>query len=285
MKKTFRILTLLILLSLGTLAFAQTSNMSGIIREMSGTVEIKNPGAADFITANLGDNLNQDTIISTGFRSTALVELGSTIISVRPLTRLTLLEVSSSDGVENLNVNLQAGRVRVDVNPPAGTRASMSVSSPSATASVRGTRFWFDGRNLGVGEGMVEFQGRRGNNVTVNAGFVSGVDRDGKTTSARYTGAGRSNTSTGSNEAASDTEDTVVTLISNDSDAGLITTMMGLDPGSATFDIAPPPDPVPDIDPIPPPPPSSDPGGGNGGSNGGSTGGNTGGVTIDIKYD
>ena len=146
MKKTSAVFVLFFLLNTGMGLFAQ----SGTIREISGTVELKHAGTSDFVAASIGDRVNQDTVISTGFRSTALVEVGSTVIAVRPLTKLSLTEISSSGGAENLNVSLQTGRVRVDVNPPAGTRASMTVSGPSATASVRGTSFSFDGRNVSV---------------------------------------------------------------------------------------------------------------------------------------
>ena len=56
----------------------------------------------------------------------------------------------------------------------------MSVSSPSATASVRGTSFEFDTRNLSVHSGSVVFQGNRGRMMMVNAGSASKVESDGK---------------------------------------------------------------------------------------------------------
>jgi hypothetical protein len=71
----------------------------------------------------------EDTVVSTGFKSTALIEVGSTVITVRPLTRLTLTEIRASSESESLNVNLQSGRIRVDVNPPAGAKASMAVAA------------------------------------------------------------------------------------------------------------------------------------------------------------
>jgi hypothetical protein len=160
----------------GLCVFAQ----NGIIRELSGTVELKNPGAADYVPAKTGDTVSQKTVISTGFKSSTLVQVGSAVLTVRPLTRLTLTEISAASGAETLNVNLQAGRVRVDVNPPAGTRAAMSVSSPSATASVRGTSFEFDTRNLYVNHGTVSFKGSRGSGVLVSAGSSSQVQTDGK---------------------------------------------------------------------------------------------------------
>jgi len=185
-----KITQLLIFLFIASGVFAQ----NGVIREISGSVELKHTATAGFVAAAVGDLIAQDTVVSTGFKSTALVEVGSTVIALRPLTRLTLKEISASAGEETLNVNLQAGRVRVDVNPPAGAKASMTISSPSATASVRGTGFDFDGRNLNVNDGVVDFTGDRdGLPKPVNAGFVSGITADGKAADPLYTG--RSNDS------------------------------------------------------------------------------------------
>ncbi|MCL2129474.1 MAG: FecR family protein [Treponema sp.] len=173
MKKA--IIAILILLT-GMSAFAQ----NGVIRELSGTVELKAPGSSSFVSANPGDTVSANSVISTGFKSTALVAVGSALITVRPLTRLTLMEIQSSQGTETINANLQTGRVRVDVNPPAGTRANMSVSSPVATASVRGTGYELDSKNLKVHHGSVRFSGKRGYTRTVFAGSRSKVQDDGK---------------------------------------------------------------------------------------------------------
>ena len=153
-------------------AFAQQAT----IRDLSGTVEIMRPGSQAWAAASKGQALTNDTTISTGFRSTALIAAGSSLITVRPLTRLTLSELIASAGTETLNVSLQAGRVRVDVSPPAGTRASMNVRGPTATASVRGTVFEFDGSNLTVIEGTVEFTGSSGPGVLIDAGRRSFTD-------------------------------------------------------------------------------------------------------------
>lgn len=168
MKKIF-IALLLLTVSVGV--FAQSALITGL----SGTVELKAAGSAAYVPAKTGDQISRDTIISTGFRSTALLQAGSAVIAVRPLTRLSLTEISASQNRETLNVNLQAGRVRVDVNPPAGTRAAMTVTSPSATASVRGTSFDFDTQNLAVDQGTVNFRGNRGYEIQVSAGSSSTV--------------------------------------------------------------------------------------------------------------
>jgi len=176
MRKTVLAIFLMIT---GMGVFAQ----NGTIRELSGTVELKDPDAANYVSAKIGDTVNQKTVISTGFKSIALIQVGSTLLTVRPLTRLTLTEINASSGVETLNVNLQAGRVRVDVSPPVGRKTSMSVSSPSATASVRGTSFEFDTRNLYVNHGTVSFKGKRGAGMLVSTGSSSRIKEDGKAAS------------------------------------------------------------------------------------------------------
>jgi len=152
---------------------------NGIIRELTGEVEIKHAGSSVFAPASVGDSIALNAVVSTGFRSTAVINVGSTVITVRPLTRLSLAEIHSSTNTENINVNLQAGRVRVDVNPPAGTRANMTIQSPTAPASVRGTSFEFDTVNLTVNKGSVHFNGSAGPAAMVNAGEQTFVGTDG----------------------------------------------------------------------------------------------------------
>jgi hypothetical protein len=178
MKKTF---LFIFFAWAGVCVFAQ----NGVIKELSGAVELKFAGSSEYVPAAAGTRVLEDTVISTGFKSTAVLELGSAVITVRPLTRLTLTEIKASQGTETLNVNLQAGRVRVDVKPPAGTKASFSISSPSATASVRGTRFDFDTKNLKVSEGKVGFRGRFGQTVQVGEGSHSEIGTDGIASGAR----------------------------------------------------------------------------------------------------
>ena len=161
---------------IGAAVFAQ----NGVIKELTGTVELKKPGSEVYVPAKAGDTLSKSTLISTGFKSTALIQVGSTQLTVRPLTRLTLTEIAAASEAETVNVNLQAGRVRVDVKPPAGTKASSTVTSPSATASVRGTSFEFDTRNLFVDNGTVSFRGNRGAGMLVNGGASSQIGKEGR---------------------------------------------------------------------------------------------------------
>ena len=147
-----------------------------IIRELLGTVELKPAGSAVWERAVQGQSVAVDTVVSTGFKSNALIGIGTSIINVRPLTRLSIRELSTSQGIETINVGLQAGRARFDVNPPAGNRTAFTVQTPPATASVRGTIFEVGLFELWVIEGSIEYRGSSGGPVIVDAVGYSYVD-------------------------------------------------------------------------------------------------------------
>jgi hypothetical protein len=198
-----------------TAAIFTVYSQTGIIRELTGDVEIKRAGQTTFTAASAGDTVTGDTIISTGFRSSAIIAIGSSVITVRPLTRLSLADIQRTENSESVNVNLQAGRVRVDVNPPAGTRANFNVQGPAASASVRGTSFEMDTKNLSVTSGSVSWRDSNGFSAAVTVGFSSSVSDTGsvvdpvEVTAAEFTpptpvGSGVSGeTSTASAETAS----------------------------------------------------------------------------------
>jgi len=152
-----------------------------IIRDFAGTVEVKLPGSEAWVNAVKEQTLTGDAVISTGFRSTALIEIGDSLLTVRPLTRLTITELSQNRETEKIDLNLQTGRVRAEVKPSAGTNIDFTVRSSAATASVRGTVFEFNSFGLLVNEGTVEFSGARGSPVLVDAGgSVSVGERGGQ---------------------------------------------------------------------------------------------------------
>ena len=150
--------------------------VQAVIREMVGTVEIKYAASETWENASRGQSLAGDTTISTGFRSTVVIALGDSLITVRPLTRLTLTELSRNQETEKAELNLQTGRVKADIRAPEGGRTEFTVRSTNSTSSVRGTVFEFDTLNLAVREGTVEFRGGSGFAHLVDAGGFSQID-------------------------------------------------------------------------------------------------------------
>jgi len=166
---------ILFTLSAGFL-FAQAPE--ALIREMTGTVELKTSVSADWVAAKAGDRIGKDTVISTGFKSIAILAVGNSIITVRSLTSLSLAELMNRNETETINVNLNTGRIRADVNPPAGNKASFTVQTPVASASVRGTTFEMNTAKIHVLKGAVNYQPTNGmfvRPVMVNAGQESWI--------------------------------------------------------------------------------------------------------------
>ena len=135
------------------------SAQTGVIQELAGTVEIKHPGSAVWETARSGQRITADTTISTGFRSTAVIALGDSLLVLRPLTRFTLKELIRQRDTERVTLELSTGRIRAEVRAPEGVKVDFIVHTNRATTSVRGTIFEFDTVSLTVIEGTVIFSG------------------------------------------------------------------------------------------------------------------------------
>ena len=179
MKKSLGILILCIA---GIFPLA-ASALTATITEVAGKVECKLPGA-DWKTAKAGDVLPAGSFISTGFKSTAILQTESAMLTVKPVTRLSLEELIKSEGTSKTQMFLMTGRVKAEVTPKDGEKAEFKVKSPTATASVRGTGFEFDGQNLLVEHGAVQFESSAGMGIPqiVASGEFSTVSQTGTVT-------------------------------------------------------------------------------------------------------
>jgi hypothetical protein len=167
----------LIMAAIISMALNAQDQGTALILDLSGAVEIKLPGASDWVPAIQGQRLTKETLISTGFKSTAVLALGNSTLTMRPLTRLSIEELSASQGQEQAALYLRTGRVRADVNPPPEGKVDFAVRSPSATASVRGTFFELGIQSLRVTRGAVSYSSGTGKqSVLVRAGNSSHVE-------------------------------------------------------------------------------------------------------------
>jgi ferric-dicitrate binding protein FerR (iron transport regulator) len=141
------------------LAAAQSA---AAIVECEGKVEVRPEGEPAWQAAAPGMNIALNTAISTGVKSSAVVQIGSSRVLVRPLTRLTLEEIAAAAGQEEVSLYLRAGRIRAEVEPPRGGQTNFTVRSPVSTVAVRGTSFEFDTINLVVDEGRIRYSYRNG---------------------------------------------------------------------------------------------------------------------------
>jgi peptidoglycan/xylan/chitin deacetylase (PgdA/CDA1 family) len=178
MKKMALITGFAFLLGTGGLSAQEGDESRMVIREISGTVEIKAPDGADWVPASRGQVLERHTIVSTGFKSSALIAIGNSTLSVQPLTRLSLEELIRAGNAEKVDLTLRTGRVRANVRPPADGATDFVVRSPVATASVRGTVFEFNGTELRVDEGRVHLSGGGLNGAYVGVGQFVRTDME-----------------------------------------------------------------------------------------------------------
>jgi len=172
----------IVLLFLHAAVFALLAQTpTAYIREMIGTVELKLPGTADWVPAKVGDRIGEAAVISTGFKSSAVLSVGNSTLTVRALTRVSLETLMSQNETETIGIGLSTGRVRAEVNPPAGGRTNFSVQTPSAVAAVKGTVFEMNTIEIFVHEGSISFEPSGDlalRPVMVNSGQGSWVDAE-----------------------------------------------------------------------------------------------------------
>jgi hypothetical protein len=155
--KKLLVLVSLVCLATAALLAEEAAAAKVVFSAVSGKVEYQRPGSA-WKPAKVGDSVEKGTIVSTGFKSSATLKLDETALYLKPLTRLTLEDLIKTSGGTQTKLYLLAGRVKADVPPQAGKTTDFHIKSPTATASVRGTEFEFDGMNLMVSRGTVQYQ-------------------------------------------------------------------------------------------------------------------------------
>ncbi len=173
MKKKY--IMAVLLLVLGTFLFAE---ITAVVKNVTGKVEIKAPGGS-WKKAAPGMKIAKGYYISTGFRSEAVLVLGTSQVIVKQLTRMELERLVEKEGTVSTGLNLRVGRVRAEVKTTKGLKQNFKLKSPISTAAVRGTSFEYDGRNLTVYNGTVAFTNTFGQRRLVPAGTGSQIRGSG----------------------------------------------------------------------------------------------------------
>ena len=146
-----------------------------MVKEITGKVEIK-PAEGAWRAAKAGVTIAQGYWISTGFDSTAVLEIGPSVLRVRPLTRMRLEELVQKEGTVSTGLYLSVGKVKAEVKTATGVPQKFTLKGPVSTAAVRGTDFEFDGFTVKVTNGVVTFINSVGQSRGVSAGEDSSTD-------------------------------------------------------------------------------------------------------------
>ncbi len=158
-------LALLILMSTAAV-WAQTD---AVVQRVSGKVEVMQPGGS-WVAATAGMRLARGASVSTSFQSEATLALGSSVLQVKPLTRMRIDQLAQQQGTVSTDLYLRVGRVRAEVKGVEGLRQDFKVRSPVSTAAVRGTSFGCDGVNTDVQGGLVTISNQFGQSKTLGEG-------------------------------------------------------------------------------------------------------------------
>ncbi|MBN2617951.1 MAG: FecR domain-containing protein [Spirochaetales bacterium] len=140
---------LVVLICANTILFGVTIN------NITGKVEVKKNDSTTWIKASEGMEIDLSDTVSTGFASTAVVNLGKATVALEPLTRLTVDMLVDSGSKVTTSLFLQVGAVKADVETSENVKQNFQIQSPFSTASVRGTSFRFSGLKLEVYSGKV----------------------------------------------------------------------------------------------------------------------------------
>ncbi len=150
--KRISILIFLIVIS-ASFAYAAT------ITAVKGNVQYKTGNT--WTAVEEGQTLPLGAVISTSFKSEAVIDLGSSEIVVKQLTRMSINELSEKNKTVNTKLNMRLGRIKADVKTSKGLKHNFTIKTPVSTAAVRGTILYFDGVNIWVPRGKVIVTNKR----------------------------------------------------------------------------------------------------------------------------
>jgi hypothetical protein len=171
-------MAVIVALALAVAVFDAGAQSNAVFGTISGKVEIQNPGEQSWQAASAGMEVPIRATISTGFGGRAVLEFGASTLTVRPLTRLRIDELSTQNNVARTNLTMPVGRIRAEVKTTSGTTTDFKLRSPDSTAAVRGTGFESDGERVRVLESIVAFLSQAGISIDVHQG-ETGVSAGG----------------------------------------------------------------------------------------------------------
>lgn len=112
---------------------------SAVLASIDGEVTVRK-GLGDWQIASGGESLGTDHEIGTGVDSKATIQFADgSLMQLAELTEVRLANLLDEGGRRQVKVQLKLGEVKAQVKPQETITTDFSVSTPTATASVRGT--------------------------------------------------------------------------------------------------------------------------------------------------
>jgi len=150
----FRLSAIFLLILVSSIPSA--AQTGGTIQEITGKVEVQEPGRA-WLPAQQGMQMSIGATISTGFRSSAVIELNKASLQVAQLTRMTIEELVEKQGTVTTGLYLKVGKINANVKTTENITQDFKLRGALSTAAVRGTIVTFTPYSCQVEEGIVAF--------------------------------------------------------------------------------------------------------------------------------
>lgn len=114
-----------------------------------------------------GQTLAEGTKISTGVKSSIILLIDGTLVTVKPLTSLKIYKNQSTADSRSTDLGLQFGKVKAKIEKVENIKTRFNVTTPVATSSVRGT------------EEEVSFGAESGMKIEVIEGIIKALNDAG----------------------------------------------------------------------------------------------------------
>lgn len=95
----------------------------------------------NWVPLSVGDTVQENEMISTGFKSEIRLNIDGSIVAVAALSRVTLETLSINDTHNSVNLYVNTGAARSKISHTNGKKIDYSARTSVAVASVRGTDF------------------------------------------------------------------------------------------------------------------------------------------------
>lgn len=123
----------------GSAAFADAVQMQAVVKKTSGKAEVQSESG--WVPIKEGEKLEKGAVIQTGFKSEVVLQIKETMVTVAPLSRITLEQLVAKEGKDETRIFLDTGSLKSNIKKSEDRSVGFKVRSPVATASVRGTEF------------------------------------------------------------------------------------------------------------------------------------------------
>ncbi|MCL1864678.1 MAG: FecR domain-containing protein [Spirochaetes bacterium] len=133
MKKYFLILSVFFVSILIAGCSIKESEEHTVIAFMIGDVKKNN------VETEIGDTVKEDDTITTGYNSFCDIQIGESIIRIKPHSKMTIASLFNND-ITNTTINLDSGKILCKAKKLLENE-SFVVKTPTTVAAVRGTQF------------------------------------------------------------------------------------------------------------------------------------------------